>query len=322
MTPRAEILVDGRAVASTFYSVLKSVTVTDELGVESDTVEIVLDEGQGELELPPAGALIEVRLGFVETGLVHMGTFARDAAGGSGPADELTLSGTAIDLGSRARQPETRAWEDVTLSDIVETLAAEANLRPTVAAELAGACFAYEVQRGESALNFLTRLARPLDAVAKAADGRLVISKLGSGTDAAGAPIAPIDVRRTDLTGWTWSEEEREKYGRVKARWRDIDTGVEEEIEAGEAEPVRTLRKVYGSRIECERAVRAALDQARRGDLRIDGDGRFRPEMFAGGAVRYLGLRSNLDGEAQITSVTHALGGALTTAHSATKSAA
>ncbi|GIT92409.1 phage tail protein [Jannaschia pagri] len=314
MRPRAEILLDGQPVASAFYSVLTSVHVTDELGIESDTVTLVLDEGRGEIALPRPGARIDVRLGFLEQGLHRMGTFAVDAVSGSGPVAKLTLSGTAIDLGSPIRQAKTRSWEAQTLRQITDTIASEAGLRPVVSDDLADTFYAMVAQTAESDLHLLTRLARPLDAVAKAADGRLILAKLGTGRDASGAALAPVPVTRRDLTEWTWSEEEREKMGRVRARWQDLAMGRDEVVEVGDGDPVKDLRKVHATRAEAERAAAAELDRSRRGDLRIHCRGRFQPGLFAGGQVDLRGLRSTLDGIGDVRSVTHHLGGALTTA--------
>lgn len=324
MRPRAEILIDGRPLSTAFYGALSSITITDELGVESDTVEIVLDEADGEWDVPRPGAIIEVRLGFLERGLVRMGTYAADATSGAGPVSSLTIAGTAIDLGSAIRQPETRSWEALTLKDIAEALAGAAGLRAVVAREIAETAYPFVAQRAESGLHLLTRLARPLDAVAKAADGRLVIAKLGSETDASGTTLEPIAVTRAQLTGWTWSEEERGKYVSAKARWRDPSGGSEETVEAGEGTPSKTLRKIFATEAEARRAVTAELDRGRRGDLRIDCDGAWRPELFAGGLVDLSGLRSTLDGTAQITSVRHTLTAeaALTTSFGCTKTVA
>lgn len=257
MRPVAEILIDGKPISTAFYGALISLTVTDELGVESDEVEIVLDEGAGEWEVPDAGAIIEVRMGLLELGLVRMGTFAKDAASGSGPVAELTIAGTATDLGSPIRQPQTRSWEAVTLQDVVDTLAGEAGLRSIVSEEIAGTPYPFIAQRAESGLHLLTRLSRPLDAVAKAADGRLMVAKLGTDTDAAGAPLVPEIVTRSQLEGWTWSEEERGKYVCVKARHRDAGSGQEIEVKAGDGTPEKVLRKVFATRAEAERAASA-----------------------------------------------------------------
>jgi phage protein D len=323
MRPRAEILIDGRPVATAFYGALASLSVTDELGIESDTVEIVLDEARGEWEVPRSGAVIEVRMGFAETGLVRMGAFAKDGASGAGPVAELTILGTATDLGSTIRAPATRSWENVSLADIAKTLAAEARLRAVVAAELAETRYAFVAQRAESGLHLLTRLARPLDAVAKAADGRLVLAKLGARVDASGAELAPIRVTRSVLTGWTWSEETRGKYAAVLARWRNGPGGKDIEVVAGEGEPVKELRRVFASEEEARRAAASELDRLRRGDMRIDCEMGWRPDLFAGCRVELVGLRTGIDGAAQVTSVRHALtaGGPLVTSFSCQRSA-
>ena len=55
-----------------------SITVTDEAGVQSDRVQIRLDDENYRLETPPKGQIIEVYLGYEETGLEKLSTFQVD----------------------------------------------------------------------------------------------------------------------------------------------------------------------------------------------------------------------------------------------------
>jgi len=57
---------------------LLSLRIEDSVGVESDALEVVLDDRGRVIELPPTGARLDVELGWVEQGLAPMGQFVVD----------------------------------------------------------------------------------------------------------------------------------------------------------------------------------------------------------------------------------------------------
>jgi hypothetical protein len=221
---------------------------------------------------------------------------------------------------SAIRAPVTRAWEDVTLHSIVSKIASEAGLRPVVSETIAAAHWGYIAQTAESNLNFLTRLAAPLDATAKPAGDALVVQKRGDGKTAAGDPLEPPTLDRSELSNWRWQLDGRAIYRKIEAEWSDPGSAARHLVSRGEGQPARRLRHCHASKDEAERAADGALSRAERGAMKISVDvAGFRPSLLAGASVTLTGLRPELDGEWHLTRVEHRLGGALFTSFEATK---
>lgn len=320
MTPDFQILANGADASAAIRDRLISLEAIDEDGLKADRLELELDDRDGRIEWPEIEAALELSLGYRETGLVKIGSYSVDGVSGEGPAQTMRITAKAVDMKSAARAPRTRAWEEVTLGDIVRKIAAEAGLKAMVGESVAALRWPYLAQTAESDLHFLTRLAAPLDVVAKPAGGALVVQRRGEGKTAAGDAIQPLALSRGRLAGWRWRRGERERYVCVEAEWSDIDAGATRKVVVGAGEPRRRLRHVYASEAEAGRAARAELDQSARGALQLSGDvAGFEPGLFAGGALRISDLRPELAGDWQVTRVAHRLGAGLSTSFDARK---
>ncbi|MCC0078220.1 MAG: phage tail protein, partial [Rhodobacter sp.] len=258
---------------------------------------------------------LDLWLGFRGHPLSYIGRYFIDGVSGEGGPDTMTISAAAIDLKSPIRAPRSRAWEDKTLQQIVETIAAEAGLLPVVGNSVATEHWPYLAQTAESDLNFLTRIAGQLDATAKAAAGRLVVARRGEGRTPAGDPIEALAIAPMRLRpGWRWELGKRDGYGSIEARWADMAGGETRSIIRGDEDPRRTLRHVYSSEAEAARAAEAELRRAARGTLKLDATlAGFEPALFAGGRIDLRGVRDPLQGEWHIDQVRHQLSDGLTT---------
>ena len=195
-----KILADGNDVTALLKDRLISLSIVDEAGVKSDTAVIVIDDRDYRVELPKVGALLEISLGFKETGLITLGTYTVDEISGEGPVDKMTIKAKAADMLSGIRAPKTRNWDDVTLEDIVVTIASEHDLTPAVSDSLKAHFYKYLAQTSESDLNLLTRLAHDLDATAKPAGGALVFVKRGIGKTI--RPVIGDVINRDEIDPW------------------------------------------------------------------------------------------------------------------------
>jgi len=314
MTPEFRVLADGLDVTLALLDRLVSLTITDDEGVEADRLDMVVDDRDGVLALPPHGAALEVYLGFRERGLSYMGRYVVDKTEGSGPPALLQIGAKAANMGSQIRAPRTRGWTDITLGDIASRVAQEAGLRPVIGASIADTRYPFVAQTAESDLHLLTRLARVLDATAKPAAGTLLVVKRGEGLTAAGQQIIPQPILASELTGWQWDIRDRVRYGAVAAQWTDVDGASLVTETAGDAEPKLTIRHVYSSQDEARRAAGAALQGAQRGEGTLSLSlGRFAPDVFAGGLIDASDLREELRGEWHVTRVEHVLDAGLLT---------
>lgn len=321
MIPDFRIEADGADATAKIRDRLLNLRVTEEDGEKADRLSLTLDDREGRLEFPEIEAKLELWLGFRGQALSYIGQFEIDGVSGEGGPDKMTISATAIDLKSPVRAPRTRAWEDRSLSDIVSEIAGEADLEPVVSESIADKTWAYLAQTAESDLNFLTRIAKDLDATAKAAGGRLIVAKRGEDTTPGGDEVEAVAIPRNRLQpGWSWELDEREKYGAVEAEWADTGAGQQRKVKRGSDAPVRRLRHVYGSEDEAGRAASAELEKAQRGRLKITATlAGFEPALYAGGRVEFSGLRAELSGEWHVDQVTHELGAGLFTSLRARK---
>jgi len=302
------IIANGEDVTALMRDRLLGLTVTDEAGTKSDAARIVIDDRDYRVELPETGAKLEIAMGFRGTGLIDMGTFVVDEVTGEGPVDQMTIYAKASDMRGGIRARRTRNWDNVTLNDIVGTIAGRHGLTPAVAPALRGTFYAYIAQTAESDLHFLTRLANDIDATAKPVSGRLVVVKRGAGRDAEGEDIPLVALTRTDLNEWTWKVTGRGRYGKVEANWSEMGSAVVNTVTAGGDEPVLRLRHRYPNEEEARRAAEAALTRSRRASGTIGGSlGGFYGEMLAEGRIDLQGVKPELTGAWSLTRVAHVL---------------
>ncbi len=308
-----QIIADGTDVTGNFQDRLTSLTIIDEAGQKSDTAEIVIDDRDYLIALPETGAKLQIALGFVGD-LVEIGTYVVDDISGDIAPDTMMISAKAADMLGGIRARKTRSWREVTLGDIVGKIAGEQGLKPLASGSLKAHFYAYQAQTSESDLNFLTRLAKGLDAVSKPAGGYLVFTRRGEGKAADGSNLPVFAVHRSQMKGGSWKITGRGKYGRVTAEWGERGTATTHKVTAGEKEPELALRHRYPTESEAQSAADAALERSRRASGRISIElGGFRGDLMAGARADLQGIKPGLTGEWLITRVRHRLTDTLTT---------
>ncbi len=312
-----QIIADGADVTSKFQDRLVNLTIIDEAGQKSDTAEITVDDRDCVVALPETGAQLQIALGFVGQ-LVKIGTYVVDDVSGEIAPDTMTISAKAADMLSGIRARKTRSWRDVTVEDIVGKIAGEHGLEPAISDSLKAHFYAYQAQTSESDLNFLTRLAKGLDAVAKPASGRLVFTKRGEGKAADGSELPVFVVHRTQMKGGSWKVTGRGKYGRVTVEWGERGTATTHKVTVGDKEPALALRHRYPTEAEARSAAEATLARSRRASGKVSIElGGFWGDLMAEAKVDLRGIKNELCGEWLITRVKHSLGDTLTTSFEA-----
>ena len=307
------ILADGSDVTAPIADRLIRITITDESGQTADTAEIEVDDRDYLVALPKIGATLKIALGFTGQ-LVEMGTFVVDEISGTIGQDTLTIKAKSVDMRAAIKSTKTREWSNVTVEDIVNTIAGEHGLEKQISDSLKKVHFAYLAQTAESDLNFLTRIARDLDATSKPAGGKLVFVKTGEGKAADGSDLPVFTVHRTQMAGGTWQLTGRGKHGRVVAEWSERGVATVHRVVAGEGKPEQVLRKRYQNVTEAQRAADAALEQSKRNSAKLSIDlGGFWGDLMAEGLIDVSGIKSELNGRWLTKQVRHELNGTLTT---------
>jgi phage protein D len=307
MTPDFRIIADSTDITAAIRDRLLSLSVTDVAGIESDTVEIALDDRDGVIALPRTGAELEVGLGYKETGVLTMGRFVVDEVSLSGPPQALTIRARAADLRQGLKKPRTRPWENVSVGDIVASIAGEHGYQPKVAEALASEVIAHIDQVDESDLNFLTRLARDRGAIAKPAGGLLLFVPPGEAKSASGKDLPEVRLSADRISRWEVTLAERGKYLAVTARWFDQAAAEEQPVTAGSGEPVFTIGRRYPDRAAAESAAKARLESFSRGlaTLRLTCPGD--PLLVAESRLTLSGVRHGVDAAWSVTRVAHRL---------------
>lgn len=309
MTPAFRIVVEGQGdVTHVLRDRLLALRITDEAGVDSDTLELRLDDRAPAIAYPRHGVRLSAALGYAETGLVEMGTYVVDEVTLEGPPDTLTVRAKAADVRSAAKAPRSRSFTGKTLGQIVATIAAELGLTPAVAPALASQVLAHVVQSRESALAFLTRISRQFDAVVKPAGGRLLVAPRGEAASVSGQDLSGAVLHREQLTRWSVTLADRGRYGQVHAVTYDYDAAAQVVQPSGSGSgPVHSMRHPLPDGDSASRAARARQRALDRGAATLSAELPGIPTLTAESPVDIEGIRPGVDGRWLIAHVEHVL---------------
>jgi phage protein D len=312
-TPRAEIKVNGKPVASIFNERLVSVTIVDKEGVTSDTISCDLNDGNPFAEIPKKGDTIAASLGYLETGMAFFGTYTADDPEVRCLPYGLTVNGKGANMRDALKQRRARHWDGRTVRQIVAQIAAENGLQPAIDEEVSGYAYTWFGQQDESDLHVVERLARRHDALFSVKDGRLVFAKKGVGQSASGKELTPVTATPYNIVQGTCrvSFAHRNKFRKVKARIYDRDKAKQVEIEVDsddEGTADYTIPEPFADEGEARNAAGAKARHLKSETIRttvvVFGD----PAIRAGAPFAYSGVRPGIDGvEFIIETATHRL---------------
>ena len=275
--------------------------------IQSDTLDIQLDDRPPFIEWPRHGARLRVSLGYQESVLDVMGDYVLDEIEYAGPARTLTLKAKAADMTAMLKAPKTRHWEEVTLGDVVQTIASEHGLTAKVGSGLGAIYYAHIAQTHESDLHLLTRLAKANGALIKPVSGYLVLVNKGEARSISGQALPVIPVNATQVLQYRFTQAERGKYRSVSASWHDTENAVTRTVFAGHGKPEYRIRHPFDNEVLAYQAASAKLGSLQRGtatlSLTLLGNSALRAE----GKVMLDGIRSPVDGMWVVNSVEHVL---------------
>jgi phage protein D len=301
MHPIVEVTVDGQPVAGAFYERLVSLTVTDKEGVSSDTFSAELNDGPPDfLCLPRTGALVDIRLGYRETGVSSVGKFIVDKVSGKCLPYSLSISGKSADLRSgKLKENQERHWDNKKVKDIVAELAGEAGLSASVDSEVGEHEYEWIAQQDEAPIEFLERLARRHNSLFSIKNGKLIFAKKGSGTSASGAFTGSVVVTPNRIIQGTcrFEAKDRTKYKKVVAYYQDREKAERVEAEAdAEGDSVFRMTEPFADAAEADKAAQAKAKDLERGkgsaSVTVVGD----TSIIAGAPLLFQGVRPGLDG--------------------------
>lgn len=311
--PDYRITVDGTDISPKINGRLISLSITDNRGLEADTLNLILSDHDGKLAIPPKGAEVQVWIGFKnlkpEQPLIDKGTYIISEVTHSGAPDQLTISGASADMTASLPGRKTRSWHKTTVGELVNAIAAEHSLEPAVAAALAGIRINHLDQTEESDLNLLTRQAEKHDAIATVKSGRLLFIPAAQASTLSGKPLPAITITRKQVDQHTYTDADRDSYAGVKAWWNNISGGKREAVLVGDGEKAKELRNTYASEEEATQAAQAELNRIQRGNCSLSVTlSRGRPDLIPETPIVMQGWKTQIDQTSWIaTKITHSL---------------
>lgn len=317
-TPDYQILVNGSDISPKVKARLMSLRLTDNRGFEADSIEVQLDDADGELAMPPKGATMQVRIGWKGSALVDKGTYTIDELEHSGPPDAITIRGKSADMRGTLQQSREQSFHQQSVSSIIDVIAARHQLKAKISDNLKMEYIDHIDQANESDANFLSRLAEQFDAIATVKNGNLLFLQAGLAHNASGIALDRVDITRQSGDSHHFGVADRDAYSGVVAYWQndkaakrqtvkakkpteekpsDVKVIVgEKEIMVGSNDNVKTLRHTYANKQNAERAARAMWDKLQRGVATFTITlAMGRPELFPELPVNVSGFKPQID---------------------------
>ncbi|BFM16257.1 phage late control D family protein [Maricurvus nonylphenolicus] len=262
--PAHQLKVNGRDISDTTQSRLVRLTLVDHGGSKSDQLTMVLDDHDGRLAIPPRKARIQLALGWQGQHLADKGEFIVDEAGHSGPPDQLTIVARSANFTSNFSEKTTKSWHQVTVGDILKTIAEKHGLDPAISEILAERAIEHIDQTNEGDANFLTRLGKRYGAMASVKNGRLIFKTKGDGLTVSGIKLPATTVKKRDCSLHRYNDNSQDQYTGVKCYWHNKETGNKSTIVLGEEGKVKTLRSSLPTKEEAEHVAAAEWQQLQR----------------------------------------------------------
>lgn len=226
LTPDYMFLLDGKNITAAFSSRLISLTLTDNRGFVADQLEVMLDDSDGQIELPQRGLAFAFYLGWKGTDsvLIGKGTFTVDEVTHQGAPDVVKIVARSADLRGDFNKVRDDSWHDQTLGAIFTAIAKKNKLGVSLEPSLAAIHIPHIDQTQESDAVFLTRIAKYNGGEMTVKGGKLYLVKPGKGVNAKGEILPEITLRRQDGDKHGFKISDRDAYTGVTAKWLNTKT--------------------------------------------------------------------------------------------------
>ena len=250
--PNFSLSVEGDDITDTVRENLVNLTLRDFGGDSKQSDQISFAVVSPDMKLPPKGVKISIAMGFGGE-LVNKGTFVVDSrkSGASSTQPRIVeivakaYSKTNERGHSTLQSQKMRSFSNITLGDLVNTLASEHGLTARVDSTLVNQVVSHADQVGESDMNLMTRVATRYGAVSKVTHDYWVLTPRGSDTTVSGKPL-PVNTITPDMCS-SWRYHDNSDHpdssqtggGTIIVRYKDMDDGGKvKSLKVGSGEPV------------------------------------------------------------------------------------
>nr|WP_319930267.1 phage late control D family protein [Xenorhabdus sp. 12] len=233
--PAFRLETNNKDITGKIQSRLMSLTLTDNRGLESDQLDLELDDSDGQLALPRRGDILTLELGWHGHSLTPKGKFVVDEIEHSGAPDRLTIRARSADFRGDLNVKREQSYHKQTLESIVSTIAARNQLQFQISDDLKGISMHID-QTNESDVSFLTRIAKQEGAIASVKNGELLFIQQGQNKTVSGKKISPVLITRKSGDSHRFSLSDREAYTGVVAQWQDTRTATKQTVKLQKVE--------------------------------------------------------------------------------------
>lgn len=312
MIPAFKITADKKDVTALIAERLISINITDETGLVSDTCEILLDNRDEKLEIPPRGAVLEVSLGYEDKPLTKMGSYIVDDVEVSSPPSQMRITGKASNtldknLSKKIKAPKSKSWHGYTLVGIITAIANNNGFKAAIDEYFKQIYISHLDQTDESDISFLNSLAQSYGAFTKLSLGRLLFFRRGTSISESGKELPTLKLSSKEISDWKLRVSDMEKFGKVIAKWHNFATGKEEDVFAGQGDPPYTMRYKFVSADRALEAAKAKLAEFKRGAENLNFSTSGNPKLSAENKIIITDIKYLKNKNWIITSVNHSL---------------
>lgn len=308
--PIYRLEVDGNDISPLVVDRLISLSIKDNRGLVVDSVDIELDDSDGQLEIPPEGAIIQVWIGWSNTGLVDKGKYKVESVTHRGAPDVLSISAFSNDVSEGLKQKRERSFSNKTIQVIFETVGAEYALKTIVHDTLANRVISY-IAQNESDANLITRIADEHDAIATVKNGHLILLPRGASQTASGLLLPTAQIFRSDGDGHNYTTGTgTDRITGVKAFYYDAGKSKKLYVVIGDNEEnLKEIRYVHRDKKTAELACQAEFNRCKRSSQKLSYTFAFgQPELIPEQEFVFTGLKPQIDDIVWLgTNVTHNL---------------
>lgn len=340
------VIVNGTDVTSVISGSLRSLTVTDTAGIQSDMVEMTL-AGEVLLQtvaIPATGAEMQIALGYgLHPKMIGLYVVEETAISSGAGGDTIAIRGYAASYGdsdqgrSGINTQKTRSWPEGTkVSAMMQKIAKEAGFKASVTTESGKIELPHLDQIDESDMALLTRVARENGLIFKAGGGTLAVRTTGESVTSSGIALPSIILMRAEVSSWNMTIRRPDTARSFSAHYRDkataktvpvsvstmvdtqepAQTSTATSVDQAEASAAKLLSGVSTTKsmVHCAPTKAAAISRAKakaadlyRKSQQVSVTLPGRADLTAEGRLILSGFRREVDREWLIASVTHQL---------------
>lgn len=305
-----KIEVEGHDISYLIAGRLISLTLKDNRGLVVDSLEIELDDSDGQLEIPPEGAIIQAWIGWSNTGLVHKGKFKVESISHRGAPDVLTISAFSNDISEGLKQKRERSFSNKTIQDIFETIGAEYELKTIVHDSLSSLIISY-IAQNESDANLITRIADEHDAIATVKNGHLILLPRGTSQTVSGLALPTVYIIRAEGDGHNYTTGTgTDRITGVKAFYYDDSNAKKLYVIVGDSEDnLKEIRYIHRDKKTAELAAQAEYKRCKRSAQKLSYTLAYgRPDIIPEQEFIFSGLKPQIEDIVWLgTNITHTI---------------